>query len=60
MERLYGKSLDDIGPKWGAGITERNGTVVAMTSAFGWLFVVVDAGSSGVSSIMVWDGLGWH
>jgi len=61
VERLYGTTLDDVGPWQGSGIPAgRTGVVSAMTSAFNWLFVAVDAGSSGTSCVLCYDGRGYH
>jgi hypothetical protein len=61
IERLYGETLDDIGPWRGAGIPAgRTGVISCMTKAFGWLFVGVDAGTSGTSCVLVYDGRGYH
>lgn len=61
IERSYGTTIDDVGPWRGSGIPAgRTGPISAMTSAFGWLFVAVDAGTSGTSCVMVYDGAGYH
>lgn len=60
VERLYGGTLDDMGPWQGAGLPiGRTGTVSALLPVFGWLFVAIDGGPSGVSSVMAWNGRGW-
>jgi len=61
VERLYGSTLDDVGPWRGTGLPSgRAGKIVSMTSAYAWLFAAIDAGASGYSSVMCYDGRGWH
>jgi len=61
LERLYGGTLDDIGPWRGAGMPQaRQGVVSCLTGVIGWLFAGIDAGTTGVSSVLAWDGRGWH
>ena len=53
-ERLYGTTLDDIGPWRGTGIIKRAvGTISFLEPAIGWMFYGVDAKHDGQSSIMV-------
>ena len=61
LERLYGGTLDDIGPWRGSGLPKSyQGRISAMCSGVGMLFVAIDGGSSNYSSVLVWDGTGWH
>jgi len=61
LERLYGGTLDDIGTWRGAGLpSSRQGVVSCLTGVIGWLFQGIDAGSTGISSVLGWDGRGWH
>ena len=61
LERLYGGTLDDIGPWRGAGMPQaRQGVVSCLTGVIGWIFAGIDAGTTGVSSVLAWDGRGWH
>lgn len=61
MERLYGTALDDIDPNRDAGLpSDRQGYISAIAShpvgvAFG-----IDAGADGYSSVMFFDGFGFH
>ncbi len=60
LQRLYGGSLDDVGPWQGAGLPRgRQGVVSSLTPAISWLIAGIDAGE-GTSSVLVWDGRGWH
>ena len=62
VERLYGGTLDDIGLGWkGVSLPEgRQGTYSCGTSYINWVFMGVDAGATGTSSVQAWDGLSWH
>ena len=61
LERLYGATLDDIGPWKGIGLpSSRVGVVSCLEGAIGWMFCGIDAGSTGVSSVLAWDGRGYH
>lgn len=61
--RMLGNSVDDMmNYKRGYdGMPEnRTGWVSSIVSAVGWLFFVIDGGTSNPSSIIVWNGYGWH
>lgn len=61
VERLYGGTLDDMGPWSGAGLPSgRTGPISALLPVIGWLFAAVDGGPSGTSSILANNGRGWH
>lgn len=61
VERLYGGTLDDMGPWSGAGLPAgRTGPISALLPVIGWLFAAVDGGPSGTSSILANNGRGWH
>ncbi len=61
VERLYGGTLDDVGPWSGAGLPAgRTGPISALLPVIGWIFAAVDGGPSGTSSILVNNGRGWH
>lgn len=61
LEKLYGGTLDDIGPWRGGGMpTSRSGVISCLHGVIGWLFAGIDAGATGVSSVLAWDGRGWH
>jgi hypothetical protein len=43
------------------GVQEpRKGYVSCIVSAVGWLFFVIDGGADNYSSIILWNGMGWH
>jgi len=59
LERYYGNSIDDIGPNLGEGLPEnRRGPISAMVGYPGKIFVAIDAGDNGYSSVL--DSSGWH
>jgi hypothetical protein len=63
VERQLGSNIDDmLNYKRGYdGVPEnRTGNISSIVSAVGWLFFVIDGGSSNYSSIVVWNGFGWH
>lgn len=61
LERLYGTTIDDIGPWRGAGLpSERSGVISAAESVISMLFIAIDAGASGTSSVLVYDGINYH
>jgi len=40
--------------------SSRRGIVSCLTGVIGWLFAGIDAGTTGVSSVLAWDSRGWH
>ncbi len=61
VERLYGATLQDVGPWQGAGMVERaRGPIVDGIPVIGWEFMAVDGGPDGQSSIIASNGRGWH
>lgn len=62
LVRVYGSSHDDIGQDWaGWGLPDgREGIFTSLDTYTSLLVCAVDAGSSGTSSVLGWDGLGWH
>jgi len=61
VEQLYGSTISDVGPWIGSGVPSgRTGVVSCMASAFNWLFIGIDAGTSGVSSVLLYDGRSYH
>ena len=61
IERFYGSTVDDIGAWNDAGLPSgRTGAQTSLLPLVGWLISAVDAGPSGTSSILVWNGRGWH
>ncbi|MFA5808744.1 MAG: hypothetical protein WC935_00220 [Thermoleophilia bacterium] len=61
MERFYGSTTDDMGTWNDAGLPSgRTGSQVCILPIVGWLISAIDAGPSGTSSVVVWNGRGWH
>jgi hypothetical protein len=60
--RVYGASHDDVGDDYrGVGLPDgREGVYADADSYLKLVFFAIDAGPSGKSSILAWDGLGWH
>jgi len=53
--------LASVGPDEDAGLpSDRAGSIVAMVSLTNWLMAAVDAGTSGRSSVLLYNGTGWH
>jgi hypothetical protein len=61
IERYYNRSLEDIGPDRDEGLpSDRQGQPVALLTYPGRVFALIDAGTSGYSSILLRKGSGWH
>lgn len=61
LEQLFGTNITDVGVHHGAGLpVNRVGRVSALESSFTHLFVAIDAGATGYSSIMMFDGINYH
>lgn len=60
--RIYGSSHDDIGQDWhGWGLPDgREGNISAFDAYTSLLIAAVDSGASGTSSVLGWNGVGWH
>ena len=61
--RIYSGSVDDVGQGFKSNSFPfgREGVDSAYRRYTGkWLFVAKDAGASGTSSVMLYDGLNWH
>ena len=60
--RLYSGTVDDVGQGFRSNSLPfgRDGVDAAYAPYVSWLFVANDAGSSGTSSVLVYDGLNWH
>ncbi|MHC4808377.1 MAG: hypothetical protein ACYTBX_19260 [Planctomycetota bacterium] len=60
VERMYGGTLDDVGPWRGAGLIERaSGDIVHLEPSLGWIFGALDGGSQKQSALMAYQ-FGWH
>ncbi len=61
LERYYGGSFEDLGPNIGEGLpSNRQGKITALAGYPGRIFAIVDAGSTGYSSLLERSGSGWH
>jgi len=62
LYRWNGDSMIAVGPEQGTGLpSARSGYISAMVGTNNWLFVVINAGSAGTSSILAYSGMGgWH
>lgn len=61
MERYYDQRLDDKGPNRDLGMpVDRKGPIVQMVGYPGRFYAALDAGESGSSSILCFNGVGWH
>jgi hypothetical protein len=62
LERLYQGTVDDIGPWRGAGLKPgHQGPIAGSIPVIAWSFHGIDAGTTGRSAVMAWDGQrGWH
>ena len=61
VERFYEGSLDDIGPNRDEGLpANRRGNIVDMVGYAGRIYAAVNGGDSNYSSILLYNGLGWH
>lgn len=63
VERMLSSNVTDM-LNWRSGYeglpSDRIGKIVHILSVIGWMFFVVDGGSDNYSSIIVWNGYGWH
>jgi len=61
LERYYKANLDDMGPNRDEGMpTDRRGSVVSMVGYPGRFYVAIDGGADNYSSILLFNGFGWH
>jgi hypothetical protein len=59
LERLYGRTLDDVGPVKGSGMpTGRQGPITALLPIVKYIVASMDAGDSGTSSVLIYEN-GW-
>jgi hypothetical protein len=53
--------LDSIGPDQDAGLPSgRQGDILETISLTNWLVAIVSAGANGTSSVLAYNGIGWH
>jgi hypothetical protein len=62
LYRWNGDTMVTVGPEQGTGLpAARAGKIAHIVGTGNWLFVAVDAGASGKSSILAYNGMGgWH
>ena len=61
IERYYEQRLDDVGPNREEGLPRnRQGEVSCLVPYPGRLYAAIDAGLYGYSSVLCYNGLGWH
>ncbi len=63
LERLYGRTVDDIGPNRDMGMPEgRRGSIAALQAVLQYLYAAHDAGAAGVSCVLASTSPGgaWH
>lgn len=61
LERYYRQNLDDIGPNLGEGMPSgRKGNISSAVSYPGRIYIAINGGYSGYSSIQCYKGGGWH
>jgi len=62
VERMLSSSAVDM-LNWRSGYegvpTDQRGAVSCMISGIGWVFMVIDGGSSNYSTVRYWNGMGW-
>ena len=62
LYRWNGDTMVAVGPEQGMGLpAERAGRISMLVGTCNWLYAAVDAGTSGYSSILAYNGMGgWH
>lgn len=61
FERMTNRTVDDIGWWKNEGMPEgRDGFASCATTYLSWVLVGVNATNSGTSSVLAWNGRGWH
>lgn len=62
VTRYYGGNFEEVGPSSsGEGLpVERQGAIVSIVGYPGKVFIIVDGGSTGYSSLLMRDGSGYH
>ena len=61
VQQLLGSQVQSIDPNKDAGLPDnRRGTPSAIVSHPAGIFVAIDAGASGFSSVLFWDQRSWH
>jgi len=62
LYRWNGDTMVAVGPEQGMGLpAERAGKIAGLVGTGNWLFAAIDAGASGYSSVLAYNGMGgWH
>jgi hypothetical protein len=61
IERYFRQNVDDVGPNRDAGLpSNRQGIISHMVGYPGKIFAAIDGGASNYSSVLCYDGVGWH
>lgn len=61
VERYYKSNLDDIGPNRDEGLPSgRRGNISDMVGYPGRLYAAIDGGDDNTSSVLLYNGIGWH
>lgn len=61
IERYYEQRLDDVGPTKDEGLPKnRQGEISCLVPYPGRLYAAINAGLNGYSSVLCYNGLGWH
>jgi len=62
LYRWNGDTMVAVGPEQGMGLpAARAGKIAALVGTGNWLFAAIDAGTSGYSSVLAYNGMGgWH
>lgn len=61
VEQYVGDVVNDVGYWKGAGLPyNRRGPAVDLENGIGVIYAAVDAGTAGISSVLQYDGQGWH
>jgi len=62
LYRWNGDTMVAVGPEQGMGLpAARAGKIAALVGTGNWLFAAIDAGASGYSSVLAYNGMGgWH
>ena len=61
IQRYYDQRMDDVGPNREEGLPKiRQGEISMLLPYPGRTYAAINAGTSGLSSVLVHNGMGWH
>lgn len=61
LNAFDGVQMTPVGPEQGFGLPNgMQGSVASMAGTKDFLFAAIDAGTAGFSSVLAWNGKGWH